>query len=90
MKNEAKNKILRYVIASYLIIQAIILIYIYGKNMFLSENIPADAVVEDAAPDIFPDYKDVTVPFNIAPMNFRINSPADKCYAKIGEKEYFS
>lgn len=89
MKNEAKNKILRYVIASYFIIQAIILIYIYGKNMFLSENIPADAVVEDAAPDIFPDYKDVTVPFNIAPMNFRINSPADKCYAKIGEKEYF-
>ncbi|MDR2496912.1 MAG: hypothetical protein LBD21_07270 [Tannerellaceae bacterium] len=33
---------------------------------------------EDRRPDIFPDYTGIVIPFNIAPMNFRINEPGKK------------
>lgn len=89
MVNKAKYRILKYIIASYLVIQIIILVCIYWGNMFAQEDIPADATVEDALPDIFPDYKDVTVPCNIAPLNFRINPPVEKCHARIGGKDFF-
>ena len=46
--------------------------------------------VKECAP-IYPDYTDITIPYNIAPLNFRINVPADECYAKIegSESEVF-
>ncbi|MCF0172595.1 MAG: PD40 domain-containing protein [Bacteroidales bacterium] len=31
----------------------------------------------EGQPDIFPDYKDVTIPPNIAPLNFRVNNAKD-------------
>jgi hypothetical protein len=34
-------------------------------------------------PGIFPDYTDVTIPCNIAPLNFRLNSFEDKCLVEV-------
>ena len=57
--------------------------------MFLSScanhpSVPSDASVSSVQPPIFPDYCDVTVPCNIAPLNFML--PADQyeaCVARI-------
>ena len=38
-------------------------------------KIPADAVAVDSTVAIWPDYADVTVPCNIAPLNFRLAQP---------------
>jgi len=40
----------------------------------------------DNAPDIFPDYKQVTVPYNIAPLNFRVNEACEKIFVSINCK----
>ena len=40
------------------------------------------AVRSDESPVIFPDYKDVTVPYNIAPLNFMIEG-ADRLQARF-------
>ena len=39
-------------------------------------------------PAIFPDYTGVTVPMNIAPLNFRIDIPAEDYYVKVGDRVY--
>lgn len=38
---------------------------------------PSDALFEDALPQIFPDYVDVTIPSNIAPLNFSISDASE-------------
>ena len=35
---------------------------------------PKDVVVQDTLPPIYPDYCDVTIPENIAPLNFLLRS----------------
>lgn len=37
----------------------------------------------NTCPSIYPDYKDVTIPNNIAPLNFRIDEEAEKLVVKI-------
>ncbi len=37
----------------------------------------------DTQPDIFPDYKAVTIPPNIAPLNFKLESPVQEAYAEF-------
>ena len=53
-------------------------------------QIPENAVHVDVLPDIFPDYKDVTIPREIAPLNFYVNDSADCVYVEAvggsGEK----
>ena len=47
-------------------------------------DVPSSSKETKCLPDIFPDYCDVTVPFNIAPLNFML--PADQyeeCVARI-------
>ncbi|MCR4583203.1 MAG: hypothetical protein K5764_06585 [Prevotella sp.] len=36
---------------------------------------PSDVVKTDAAAPIYPDYRDVTIPMNIAPLNFLLRTP---------------
>lgn len=48
------------------------LLYLCG----CSEGIP-EAQEKDTLPEIFPDYCNVTVPCNIAPLNFKLNIPAN-------------
>ncbi len=43
-------------------------------------------------PVIFPDYKDVTIPANIAPMDFEVISPEEQAWTlkiEVGDNEYF-
>ena len=44
---------------------------------------PDGAVQQSAKPAIFPDYTDVTIPHNIAPLNFRFEGEAERCYAEV-------
>ncbi len=43
---------------------------------------PDVAERQSVKPQIFPDYTDVTIPYNIAPLNFRAVD-ADRCYAEL-------
>ena len=36
-------------------------------------------------PPIYPDYVEVTVPYNIAPLNFRIDTVVERCCVRIGD-----
>lgn len=42
--------------------------------------------VVDSVPEIFPDYKDVSIPVNIAPLNFRLTDHAKKLHVVIQGK----
>jgi len=47
---------------------------------------PGKKIVQEETgnmPPIFPDYVDVTVPYNIAPLNFRVNDAGDKLFVTI-------
>ena len=50
---------------------------------------PPEMAPSSELPDIFPDYTDVTIPAQIAPMNFDVNYPdAELVYVKVkGSKE---
>lgn len=43
-----------------------------------STGIPSDAINTTEAPEIYPDYNGITIPCNIAPMNFEINVDGEK------------
>ncbi len=45
--------------------------------------VPESYSTEDRQPMIYPDYKDVTVPCNIAPLNFAANEGGDRCVARL-------
>ena len=45
---------------------------------------PTNATSSDEIPAIFPDYTDVTIPCNIAPLNFRPTAEGvERCYAEV-------
>jgi len=49
--------------------------------MFLAAcgpKVPTSYTQENSKPEIFPDYTDVVIPANIAPLNFRIEEPGQK------------
>lgn len=47
-------------------------------------SVPAEAKDVSVQPEIYPDYRDVTVPCNIAPLNFMLTNKAfDECVARI-------
>ncbi len=43
-----------------------------------SVSVPESAGLSDSVPGIFPDYTDVVIPANIAPLNFRIEEQGDR------------
>ena len=43
-----------------------------------SQQIPSDYTQSDALPRIYPDYVDVTVPVNIAPLSFQMDDRSDE------------
>ncbi len=47
-------------------------------------------VASDLSPDIWPDYKDVTIPYNISPLNFELMHPSSGAYAvfSAADKEF--
>ena len=46
-------------------------------------TVPESATAENKQPEIYPDYKDVTVPCNIAPLNFKIVEESDECVSQF-------
>lgn len=49
-------------------------------------NKPDNGLHEDTCPEIWPDYVDVTIPANIAPLNFRIRNRSDRIEVRIKGK----
>ena len=46
-------------------------------------SVPANCSQEDKVPTIFPDYTEVTIPANIAPMNFAVREAGEECVARL-------
>ncbi len=46
-----------------------------------------DAIREERTPSIFPDYTDIVIPPNIAPLNFKVEEEADKFLIRIYGEE---
>ena len=46
---------------------------------------PQDVVKQDELPPIYPDYCDVTIPQNIAPLNFLLRADCEAIEVKVGE-----
>lgn len=61
-------------------------IYVFVLMAFISCNshpkLPETFLEKDSHPIIYPDYKDVTIPNNIAPLNFMVEN-VDECIAYI-------
>lgn len=89
MDNTKKRKIVRNFVIGYLILQILILVLFYIFGTLFPEKVSEGAEERMSVPPIFPDYVGVTIPYNIAPLNFRIDVPAEKCYAKIGDREFY-
>lgn len=66
----------------------VLLVALYlGHSSLSIERATQIAITKSESPSIYPDYKEVTIPFNIAPLNFRINENIDKCYALVTGSE---
>ncbi|MDR1624439.1 MAG: hypothetical protein LBS04_05645 [Tannerellaceae bacterium] len=57
-----------------------------GFILFSCGNKPDHAVAVSELPHIFPDYTGVTIPVNIAPLNFRVEGEVKSCYAVFAGK----
>ena len=67
---------------------SILLLSLYiGGNTFSNEKPDEIAFTQSETPSIFPDYKEVNIPYNIAPLNFRINETIDKCYIQVTDED---
>ena len=44
---------------------------------------PVSSGIIDQQPDIFPDYLDVTIPSNIAPLNFKLISQPKEAFLQV-------
>lgn len=87
MDNTRKRKIVRNFVIGYLLLQVLVIVLYLG---FWAVHPGGFVVAENermSPPPMFLDYQGVTIPYNIAPLNFRIDVPAEKCYAKIEGSE---
>ncbi len=50
-------------------------------------NIPEGTEKKNMLPEIFPDYSNIIIPYNIAPLNFKINNEAEKYIVTIFSKK---
>jgi hypothetical protein len=70
---------------SYILITVVIIIVII--LIFTGNNIPKNVISENQPIKIFPDYSGITIPTNIAPMNFRIEENAEKYLVSISNSD---
>ena len=68
------------------------LLYIIGGSIFMmacGPKLPSTFVETDAMPSIYPDYVNVTIPVNIAPLTFQLEEEADEMIARYsaGDEE---
>lgn len=62
----------------------LLLFYITTLLIFSCTPTPKDVSQSDALPPIYPDYCDVTIPVNIAPLNFLIRDDIEAVQVKAG------
>ncbi|MDH6306002.1 Tol biopolymer transport system component [Parabacteroides sp. PF5-5] len=79
MKNETKRKVVRIAVIFILIINLLALLFVFSACSHRPEN----PKLTNEQPAIFPDYKEVTVPPNIAPLNFRLEGDIQNCYITL-------
>lgn len=53
----------------------------------LQKSYPENAVTESRYPDLYPDYTGVSVPSNMAPLNFKLDAVYDKSYVKVTNRD---
>ncbi len=58
-----------------------ILILLLFPILFSCKQTVPESTEVDRLPDIFPDYQEVTIPPNIAPLNFKLLTPGKEAYA---------
>lgn len=80
MTNETKRTMVRYTITTAFLLDLLIVALVLLTGC---QSRPEAGRTMQEAPAIFPDYREVTIPVNIAPLNFRIEMPSEKCYAVI-------
>ena len=64
------------------------ILYIICVSIFLLSScapVPKDVVKQDTLPPIYPDYCDVTIPENIAPLNFLLRGDYEAIEVKVGD-----
>ncbi|NMC59110.1 MAG: hypothetical protein GYA51_06980, partial [Candidatus Methanofastidiosa archaeon] len=59
----------------------VILLTIFVTRLISCTNVPDEYQVIENKPDVFPDIADIKIPDNIAPLNFRLNTPSEKVIA---------
>ena len=88
MDNTRKRKIVRNFVIGYLLLQVLVIVlylgFLGGTSGWLCCCRERTHVSPRRCSRIT---KGVTIPYNIAPLNFRIDVPAEKCYAKIEGSE---
>lgn len=60
-----------------------IYIFCMAVNSSCSDSLPAEFTLSDGQVSITPDYRDLVIPSNIAPLNFRIDGEADSYITRI-------
>lgn len=77
MNNETKRKVVRIVVIGILAANLLGVCFL----LISCDNKPGNVVAVNELPHIFPDYKEITIPVNIAPLNFRMEEKVRSCYA---------
>ena len=68
-------------------IARILYILMCGVLFACSDTIKVSQVLE-TTPEIFPDYTDVVIPFNIAPLNFELKEQKGDCRIRFFSEAY--
>ena len=72
--------------AARLLSSTFLCLLLSSSIFFLScTPMPKDVIIQDALPPIYPDYCDVTIPANIAPLNFLLRADCEAIEVKAGE-----
>ena len=59
------------------------LCFLAGVLLSACQNKPENAALVDTYPAIFPDYTEVTIPVEIAPLNFAMQEPVERLFAVL-------
>ena len=70
----------RYIFMICAVVCVAAIIYVLTRNETVNIETYTDI---SSPPSIYPDYTDLVIPSNIAPMNFRIEQPGEKYYVRI-------
>ena len=72
------NRLMK-IIRVYILILAVLTFACQHNSIRISKEI-------DRTPEIFPDYKNITIPYNIAPLNFEVKEDGDRIFVSVKGK----